>query len=233
MTETGTVVAVNRPERFRFGTVGPPIPGVDVRVAEDGEILVRSPSVTPGYWKNEAATREVLQDGWLKTGDIGRLDREGFLAITDRKKEVLKTSGGKMVAPQPIENLLRADRYIAQAVLVGDRRRFVAALIVPVFEEIERYAREAGLEARDRRALVRRPEILALIDRRVAAVNEGLARFEQIKKFRLLERELELERGELTPTLKYVRRVIEDHHRDVIEEMYAEVDGRAAAEGAA
>ena len=233
MTETGTVVAVNRPEAFRFGTVGPPVPGAEVRVAEDGEILVRSPSVMKGYWNDETATREVLQGGWLRTGDIGRLDPDGFLVITDRKKEVLKTSGGKMVAPQPIENRLRSDRYIAQAVLIGDRRRFISALIVPAFEEIERYARETGLAVSDRRDLVHHPAVAALIDRRIGALNEGLARYEQIKKFRLLDRELGPDRGELTPTLKFVRRVIEANHRDLIEEMYAEDRLRSAAGGSA
>ncbi|MGH9750658.1 MAG: AMP-dependent synthetase/ligase [Candidatus Polarisedimenticolia bacterium] len=231
MTETGTVVAVNRPEAFRFGTVGPLIPGAEVRVAGDGEILVRSPSVMKGYWNNETATREALQGGWLRTGDIGRLDPDGFLVITDRKKEVLKTSGGKMVAPQPIENRLRSDRYIAQAVLIGDRRRFIAALIVPALEELERYAREAGLGVTGPGDLIRHPAIAALIEGRIGALNEGLARYEQIKKFRLLDRELSPDRGELTPTLKLVRRVIEANHRDRIEEMYAEDEPRAAAGG--
>lgn len=222
MTETGTVVAVNRPDALRLGTVGPPIPGVEVRTADDGEILVRGPSIMKGYWNNEAATREVLRDGWLRTGDIGRIDPDGFLAITDRKKELLKTSGGKMIAPQPIENALRSDPLIAQAVVVGDRRRFVGALLVPAFDRLERHARDAGIMAPDRRALIRDPKMTALFEASVEKVNGRLARFEQIKKFRLLERELSPERGEITPTLKYVRTAIERSFRDEIEGMYAE-----------
>jgi long-chain acyl-CoA synthetase len=231
MTETGTVVAVNRPGRVRFGTVGPLVPGVEVRIAEDGEILVRGPSVMKGYWNNETATREALRDGWLRTGDIGRLDPDGFLSITDRKKELIKTSGGKMIAPQPIENALRSDPFIAQAVVIGDRRRFVAALIVPAFDRLERHAGDLGIAAPDRRALLRDARIVSLFEERVARVNERLARFEQIKRFRLLDREFSQERGELTPTLKYIRAAIESAWRDVIEEIYA--DERAAAGGAA
>ena len=222
MTETGTVVAVNRPDAFRFGTVGPLIPNVEVRIADDGEILVRGPSVMKGYWNNEAATREVLRDGWLRTGDIGRIEAGGFLAITDRKKELLKTSGGKMIAPQPIENALRGDPFIAQAVVVGDRRRFVAALIVPAFDRLERHARETGIAADGHPALIRDPRVVALYEERVARVNAGLARYEAIKKFRLLDREFTQERGEITPTLKFVRAAIEASCRTVIEEMYAE-----------
>jgi long-chain acyl-CoA synthetase len=233
MTETGTVVAVNRPDLFRLGTVGPLVPNVEVRIAEDGEILVRGPSIMKGYWNNEEATREALRDGWLRTGDIGRLDPGGFLSITDRKKELIKTSGGKMIAPQPIENALRADPFIAQAVVVGDRRRFVAALIVPAFDRLERHARETGIAAAGPRDLLRDPRVAALYEERVERVNAGLARFERIKKFRLLDREFTQERGEITPTLKYVRSVIEASCRETIEAIYAEGPDEAAAPAAA
>ncbi|MBI4168901.1 MAG: long-chain fatty acid--CoA ligase [Acidobacteria bacterium] len=222
LTETSPVIALNSPGAVRFGTVGLPVHGVEVKVAEDGEILTRSPSVMKGYFNNAEATREANRDGWFCTGDVGRLDEAGYLVITDRKKEILKTSGGKMVAPQPIENLLRSDRYVAQAVVVGDGRRFIAALIVPALDQVERFAREEGVAFSDPRALVRHPRIAALLEQRVALVNDRLARFEQIKSFRLLDRELTIENGEITPTLKYCRKVIEERHRARIEEMYAE-----------
>jgi long-chain acyl-CoA synthetase len=221
LTETSPVITVNRPESVRFGTVGPPIDGVEVRVAEDGEILTRSPSVMKGYFNNEEATRQAFRDGWFCTGDIGRLDGDGYLVITDRKKEILKTSGGKMVAPQPIENLLRADRYVAQAVVVGDGRRFISALIVPAFDQIERFARDEGIPFTDVRSVVGHPRIAALFEQRIALVNDRLPRFEQIKTFRLLDREFTIENGEITPTLKYRRKVIEQKYLDRIEEMYA------------
>jgi long-chain acyl-CoA synthetase len=174
-----------------------------------------------GYFNNEEATRQAFRDGWFCTGDIGRLDGDGYLVITDRKKEILKTSGGKMVAPQPIENLLRADRYVAQAVVVGDGRRFISALIVPAFDQIERFARDEGIPFTDVRSVVGHPRIAALFEQRIALVNDRLPRFEQIKTFRLLDREFTIENGEITPTLKYRRKVIEQKYLDRIEEMYA------------
>jgi long-chain acyl-CoA synthetase len=221
-TECSPVIAVNRPDSLCIGSVGPPIDGLEVRLADDGEILVRGPSVMRGYYNNEAATRETIRDGWLHTGDIGRFDEHGDLVITDRKKEVLKTSGGKMIAPQPIENLLRSDRFIGAAVLIGDRRRFLSALIVPNFDQIRSYAVIKGIAENDIAVLIRHPRVLDLFERRIAALNERLPRFERVRRFRLLDRDFTLETGEVTPTLKPRRRVIEDRYRALIEEMYAE-----------
>jgi long-chain acyl-CoA synthetase len=221
LTESSPVIAVNRLESICFGSVGPPIPGMEVRIAEDGEILTRGPSVMLGYFHNEAATREAIVDGWLCTGDIGRLDEHGCLVITDRKKEILKTSGGKMIAPQPIENLLRADRFISQAVIIGERRNFVSALIVPSADQIRSYCALKGIPGDDLLDLIRHPRVVDLFERRIARINETLARYERVRKFRLLEREFTIEAGEITPTLKPRRKVIEEHYRDWIEGMYA------------
>jgi long-chain acyl-CoA synthetase len=226
LTETSPVIAVNRLESICIGSVGPPIQGVEVRLAEDGEIETRGPSVMRGYFHNEAESREVLQDGWFKTGDIGRFDAHGCLVITDRKKEVLKTSGGKMVAPQPIENLMRSDRFIGQAVVIGERRHFISALIVPNFDQIRSYAVIKGIDEPDMGALLRHPRILNLFERRIAGINQRLARYEQVRQFRLLDREFTVEAGEITPTLKPRRKVIEERYRAAIESMYAETDAR-------
>jgi long-chain acyl-CoA synthetase len=222
MTECSPVIAVNRIDDICIGSVGPPLQGLEVRIAGDGEVEVRGPSVMRGYWNNQAATREALQDGWLLTGDIGRFDDHGCLVITDRKKEVLKTSGGKMVAPQPIENLLRADRFIGQAVVLGDRRNYLTALLVPNFDQIRSYAAIKGLPEAPMPDLLKHPRVLDLFERRLRAINERLARFERIRRFRLLERDLTVEAGEITPTLKPRRKVIAARYADVIDAMYAE-----------
>ena len=222
LTETSPVIAVNTLERTRIGTVGPVIPGIEVRIAPDGEILVRGPNVMKGYFRDEQATREAMEGGWFHTGDIGVIDADGFLAITDRKKEVLKTSGGKMVAPQPIENLLKTDRFISQAVLIGDRRKFISALIAPNPQWLESYARHKEIPFKDRSELLANPQVLDLYRRRIEAKMAGLPHYETVKKFRLLPRELTQEAGELTPTLKVKRRVIEKRYADLIEAMYRE-----------
>jgi long-chain acyl-CoA synthetase len=222
LTETSPVIAVNTLDRTRIGTVGPVIPGVEVRIAEDGEILTRGPHIMKGYFRDETATREAMEGGWFHTGDIGLIDPDGFLKITDRKKEVLKTSGGKMVAPQPIENLLKSDRFIAQAVLIGDRRKFISALIVPEPAWLESYARRKEIPFRDLSDLLDHPGVLDLFRRRIEAKMEGLPHYETVKKFRLLPRELTQEAGELTPTLKVKRRVINQKYADLIESMYRE-----------
>jgi long-chain acyl-CoA synthetase len=222
LTETSPVIAVNTLDRTRLGTVGPVIPGIEVRIAGDGEILVRGPNVMKGYFRNDAATREAIVDGWFHTGDIGVIDADGFLAITDRKKEVLKTSGGKMVAPQPIENLLKSDRFISQAVLIGDRRKFISALIVPDMQWMESYAKHKQIPYARLADLLRDERILDLYRRRIEAKMAGLPSYETIKKFRLLPRELTQESGELTPTLKLKRRIIEKKYADTIESMYRE-----------
>jgi long-chain acyl-CoA synthetase len=222
LTETSPVVAVNTLDQTRIGTVGPVIPGVEVRIAPDGEILVRGPNVMKGYFRDEQATREAMEGGWFHTGDIGLVDADGFLKITDRKKEVLKTSGGKMVAPQPIENLLRTDRFISQAVLIGDRRNFISALIVPDARLLESYARRKAIPFTSVDDLVRDPRVLDLFRRRVEAKMSGLPSYSTIKKIRLLARELTQESGELTPTLKVKRRVVEQKYAGLIDSMYTE-----------
>ncbi len=222
LTETSPVIAVSTLDRTRIGTVGPIVPGVEVRIAEDGEILVRGPNVMKGYFRDEAATRAAIKDGWFATGDIGLIDPDGFLKITDRKKEVLKTSGGKMVAPQPIENLLKTDRFISQAVLIGDRRKFISALVVPDHAWLESYAKLKGIPYTRVEELLENPRIVDLMRRRIEAKMAGLPSYETIKKFRLLPREMTPESGELTPTLKVKRRVVEKKYASEIESMYRE-----------
>jgi long-chain acyl-CoA synthetase len=222
LTETSPVIAVNTLDRTRIGTVGPIIPGIEVKIAEDGEILVRGPNVMKGYFRDEEATRAAIKDGWFSTGDIGLIDPDGFLKITDRKKEVLKTSGGKMVAPQPIENLLKTDRFISQAVLIGDRRKFISALIVPDHAWIESYAKLKGIPYKTVEGLLEDSRIVDLVRRRIEAKMAALPSYERIKKFRLLPRDLTQESGEMTPTLKLKRRVIEKNHASEIESMYRE-----------
>jgi long-chain acyl-CoA synthetase len=222
LTETSPVIAVNTLEKTRIGTVGPIVPGIEVKIAPDGEILVRGPNVMKGYYRNDEATREAIKDGWFQTGDIGLIDADGFLKITDRKKEVLKTSGGKMVAPQPIENLLKTDTFIAQAVLIGDRRKFISALIVPDHAWIESYAKRKEIPYSTVEDLVENPRIIDLIKRRIEAKMAGLPSYETVKRFFLLPRELTQESGDLTPTLKVKRRVVEKKYADQIESMYRE-----------
>jgi long-chain acyl-CoA synthetase len=221
LTESAPILAVNPPDAPRVGTVGKAIADVDLRIAEDGEILARGPNIMPGYWNKPEATAEVLRDGWLYTGDIGSLDADGYLTITDRKKDLLVTSGGKNVAPQPIEAVLKRSPLVAEAVLLGDRRRFVAALIVPDFPALERRLREIGRPPDAPDALVIRPDVVALYQEIVDALNAELAPFERIKKIALLPAQFSVPSGELTPTLKVRRRVIEERWRDVIDALYA------------
>lgn len=225
LTETAPVIAVNTFEALRFGTVGKPIPGIEVRIAPDGEILSRGPNVMLGYYKKEAETREVMEGGWFHTGDIGHLDEDGFLIITDRKKDLLVTSGGKNVAPQPIENLLKMSPYVANAVVVGDRRRFIAALIVPQFEKLEAYARAHKIPFADAEELVKEPRIVEFMRAEVGRVTPLLASYERIKKIVVLGRDFEIEMGEITPSLKVRRAIIEGRYQELIESMYREEAG--------
>jgi len=223
LTETSPVVTANRPDRFRFGTVGPAVPGVEVKIAEDGEILTRGPHVMKGYFGNPEATAEALDaESWFRTGDIGGLSPDGFLTITDRKKDLLKTSGGKMVAPQKLEALLKSDPYVADCVVLGDRRKFISALVVPSLERIHALARQRSLPAGSPEELVRRSEVVSFLSERVQKINQGLAPFEQIKRFTLLPGPFTLGGGELTPTLKVKRRVIAERYSAQIEAMYQE-----------
>jgi long-chain acyl-CoA synthetase len=211
LTECTTAATVNRPRRFRFGTVGPAMPGVEVKTGTDGELLIRGETIFAGYLKDEPATRAVFtDDGWLRTGDVGEIDADGFVTITDRKKDIIVTAGGKNVAPQNIENSLKATRYVSQALVIGDRRPYVTALIT--LDEAE-VAKANG----DVQALV----VQALVEQAVADVNRGLSRFEQIKRFAIVSREFSSEEGEVTPTLKLKRRVIEQRFADEIERLYA------------
>jgi long-chain acyl-CoA synthetase len=221
LTETSPVIAVNRLDRIKFGTVGPPIPGVEVKIAEDGEVLVRGPNVMAGYYKNEAATKEAIDaDGWFHTGDVGALDSDGRLAITDRKKDLIVTAGGKNIAPQPIENQIKANPYIGEIVLVGNRRRFPSALIVPDFEKLGEWANSQNISTRDREELVMNPKIIDFMQRQVDEKTSELAQFEKIKKVQLLATEFTIDGGELTPTLKVKRNVIESRYKDIIDKMY-------------
>jgi long-chain acyl-CoA synthetase len=229
LTETSPVICVNAPDDNRIGTVGRPIRNVEVRIAEsDGEIETRGPNVMLGYYNKPEATREVFTpDGWFKTGDIGALDAEGCLRITDRKKELFKTSGGKYVAPQPIEQRIKQSRFVNQVVLVGHGRKFPAALIVPNWEALRSYAQHKGLDIKTPADFCRHPRILDLLQRQVDSVTSDLSRFERVKRVALIERELTVEGGELTPTLKVKRRVIDEKYKDVIDRLYEEAEAEA------
>ncbi|HMT06407.1 MAG TPA: long-chain fatty acid--CoA ligase [Pyrinomonadaceae bacterium] len=222
LTETSPVISSNNPQNVRVGTVGKPIRNVEVRIAADGEIEARGPGVMLGYYHKEQATKEVFtDDGWFRTGDIGEIDADGYLKITDRKKELFKTSGGKYIAPSPIEQRIKASRFVSQAVLVGNERKFPAALIVPNFEMLESYAELKGLELKTPEDYCSNEKILDLFERQVAKETEGLSQFEKVKKIALLPAELTVDGGELTPTLKVKRRVIDEKYRAVIDELYS------------
>jgi long-chain acyl-CoA synthetase len=223
LTETSPVVSNNIVAPNHIGTVGHILQDIEVRIADDGEILVRGPCVMMGYYKKPDETREVLSpDGWFATGDIGILDKGGYLTITDRKKELLKTAGGKIVAPAPIENALKTSTYIQNAALVGDKRRFIAALIVPNFTTVEARARQAGVTFASRAELLASPWLHKLIEGEIARLTANLAQYEGIKRFALLEKDFTFDGGELTYTLKLKRRVIEKQYADLIGSLYAE-----------
>ncbi len=223
LTETCAPATCNREDAFRIGTVGRPVPGVELRIAEDGEILVRGPGVFQGYHADpEASAACMTDDGWFRTGDIGTIDAEGFLRITDRKKEILVTAGGKNIAPVPIEKRIERSPYVSQAVVVGSERPYLVALLVPDDEALDLFGRQAGLpEGEDLAARVARPEVRALFEAAVAEANEGLARFETVKRWCVLPRTFSVESGELTPTLKLKRRVVQERHAEDIEALYA------------
>jgi long-chain acyl-CoA synthetase len=221
LTETAPVLTVNPPDAARVGTVGKALPGVELRIADDGEILARGPNIMAGYYNKPEATADVLKDGWFHTGDIGTIDSEGYLSITDRKKDLLVTSGGKKIAPQPIEATLKASPLVSEVVVLGDRRKYAAALIVPDFAALERRLRDLGRPGGDRAELITRPDVLALYQEVVDSLNRELSQFERIKKIALLPREFSIESGELTPTLKVKRKVVEERFKDAIEGLYS------------
>ena len=232
LTETSPVIAINSPLRHRMGSAGVPLANVELSLATDGELLVRGPSVFAGYWLKPDATAACFDaQGWFHTGDIGHLDADGFLFITDRKKELLKTSGGKMVAPQPIENKLKNNLLVANAALVGDRHKFISALIAPNFGALEEWARQHGIQNGFRAALVADPRVVACFDALVREVNASLANFETIKRFRVLPDEWTQDTGELTPSMKIKRRVLTARYAAVIDELYAD-EATARAESA-
>ena len=223
LTETSPVIAINTFDHNRMGSVGRPLPNVVCRIAEDGELLVEGPSVSQGYWKQPPHSPENFDEqGFFRTGDIARLDADGFLYITDRKKELLKTSGGKLIAPQPIENKLKANLFVGQAALVGDRHKFASALISPNFVVLEAWAAQQGISAPTRRDLVADPRVAAQYQAIVDTVNESLAHFETIKRFRIVPDEWSLDSGELTPSLKLKRRVIVQKYAPEIDALYAD-----------
>jgi len=223
LTETSPVISLNSPMNQRMGSVGKPLPNVELRFAEDGELLVRGPSVFVGYWQKPAANAECFDtEGWFRTGDIGHLDAEGFLYITDRKKELLKTSGGKLVAPQPIENKLKNSVLVGQVALVGDKHKFISAIISPNFAALEEMAQRHGIAAASRGELVADSRVVAFYSEIVRTVNGGLANFETIKRFRVVAEEWTQESGELTPSMKLKRRVITGKYANVVAELYAD-----------
>jgi long-chain acyl-CoA synthetase len=221
MTETATAAVVNTPEAFRFGSVGKPLPGVELKIGDDGEILLKGPNIFTGYYKNEEATRETLEGGWLHTGDLGYVDEDGFLFISGRKKDIIITAGGKNITPANLENGLKQSRWISQAVVVGDRRPYLVALITLDPEELPALAEQLGVEA-DPEAMAHDDKVRAEIQKTVDEVNAKVGPVEQIKRFRILPADLTQETGELTPTLKVKRNVVHEKFDGVIDEIYAE-----------
>jgi long-chain acyl-CoA synthetase len=223
LTETSPVIAVNKPHAHKLGTVGRPLENLEVRIADDGEIMVRGPSVFVGYWQLPQETAAALEpDGWFHTGDVGNIDEDGFLSVTDRKKDLLKTSGGKFIAPQPIEQKLKNNPYVAEAIVIGDKRKFPSVVIAPNFVQLESWAAENGVAYGSREQLLRDERVRTLFESVMAETNMGLARFEKLKKFILVADEFSVADGSLTPTMKLKRRVIEDRYRRQIQQLYAE-----------
>lgn len=231
LTETSPVISSNNPDSVKLGTVGKPIRNVKVRIAEDGEIETSGPNVMIGYYnKPEATNRAFTNDGWFKTGDIGKLDEDNFLQVTDRKKELFKTSGGKYIAPSPIEQKIKGSRFVNQVALIGNNRRFVSALIVPDFEHLKSYVKLKNIEVRDHAEMCVHPEIVNLFKRQIDKECTELARFETVKKIVLLPKELTVENGELTPTLKIKRRVVDSKYQKVIDKIYADAEKHLPAD---
>ena len=224
LTETSPVIAVNSPVHHRIGTVGKILPNLEVRIAEDGEILVRGPSVFKGYWNRSEETINAFEDGWFKTGDIGEIDADGYLSVTDRKKDLIKTSGGKFIAPQPIENSLKLNPLIGTPDILGDKRKFAFVIVSPNFGLLERWARTSGIDFSSRAELVANPKVQALYEGIVEEANQNLAKFEKLKKVLLVPDEFTPDNGALTPTMKLRRRVIEDRYHIQIDELYAKAE---------
>jgi len=224
LTETSPVIAVNTPMAHKLGTVGKPLANVEVKIADDGEVLARGPSIFKGYWNRPEETRDAFVDGWFKTGDIGYLDRQGYLSITDRKKDLIKTSGGKFIAPQPIENSLKLNPLIGTAVVFGDRRKFPAVLIAPHFPALEDWARANQVDFASRQTLVANAKVQALYEGIIEELNQNLARFEKLKRVLVVPEELSAADGTMTHTFKVRRRGIEERYRTLIDEMYEKAE---------
>ena len=222
MTETTGITHMSDEQHFKLGTVGRALPGTEVQIAADGEILVRHKGIFKGYYRDEETTREALQDGWMHTGDVGEVDEDGFLKITDRKKDLIITAGGKNIAPQYIENLLKFSPYINDAVVIGDKRKFVSAIIVIDEENMVKYAQDQKIHFTTFASLTRAEEVVHLIQEEVNKVNAQMARVENIRKFRILDKKLYTEDGEVTPTMKVKRKFINAHYGELIESMYKE-----------
>jgi long-chain acyl-CoA synthetase len=223
LSETSPVIAVNPLDGVHIGTVGPPVSGVEVRIAEDGEILARGPNIMLGYFNKPEATREAIDaDGWFHTGDIGEFDPDGYVKITDRKKDIIVTAGGKKVAPQPIENMIKTNQFILNAVMIGDKRKYPVLLVVPDVEALKKWAADRNMETDNVAAFLAQPDVAAKMEREVMGSLRDLASFEMPKKIGLIEEDFSIERGELTPTLKVKRRAVEDRYKDRIEALYAE-----------
>ncbi len=227
LTETSPVIAVNTPVNHRIGTVGRILPNLEVRIAEDGEILVKGPSVFQGYWNRPEETKAALVDGWFKTGDIGNLDADGYLSVTDRKKDLIKTSGGKFIAPQPIENSLKLNPLVGVAAILGDKRKFASVLVSPNFVRLEDWARENGVSFSSRAELIANPKVQRVYEGIVEDINQNLARFEKLKRVLLVADEFSADNGILTPTLKLRRKVVEERYRRQIDELYAQAEATA------
>lgn len=224
LTESSPVIAANRLDAYKFGTVGKPMPGVLVKIAEDGEILAKGPNIMQGYYKNKKETEATIKDGWLYTGDIGVFDQDGFLMITDRKKHLFKTSAGKYIAPTPIENIFLASKYIDQFVLIGDRRMFLTALIVPDFEALKEYADSHNIKYSTVEDLAKDDDIYKLLEKDMDQFQKKLANFERVRKFVMLDRPFSIESGEITPSMKVKRKFIEERYQDLIEQMYKSLE---------
>ena len=220
LSESSAGTFVNRPGQNRIGTVGPPVPGSEVRIAEDGEILIRGPGVMKGYWNDPAATAEVLQDGWLLTGDVGRLDPAGHLQITDRKKDIIVTAGGKNVAPQNLENDLKTDPLVSQVMVHGDKRKFLSALVTLNEENARKWASEHGVP--QGASLHDHPTVVARLQQAIDALNARQASYATIKRFAIVRNDFTQETGELTPTLKVKRKVVTEKYRPVLDAFYTE-----------
>ncbi len=230
LTETSPVLTLNPLDRIKLGTVGPAIPGVRLKIASDGEILARGPGIMQGYYNKPDATREAIDaEGWFHTGDIGEIDADGYLKITDRKKDLIVTAAGKNIAPQPIENTVKANKFVVNAVMLGDKRKFPIMLVVPNYDNLERWAKDRSLAYASRLGLITLPDVQAKVEREVMGQLRDLAKFEMPKKVLLLEHDFTIENGELTPTLKVKRRAVEKRYKEMVDRAYAAEDAVAAA----